>query len=101
MTTQTYIELSPRMRREMDIYEEHFKEWKKLNNMMNRIDKLVKEYMVNEGVDELRLNKFDLKMTHPSRQQLDQTLIPNIEDYKIEKRINLLSVEAKSPPQGL
>eukprot|EP00873_Tetraselmis_striata_P029491 jgi/Tetstr1/449755/TSEL_036821.t1 len=48
-------------------YVERFNEWKKLCNTMNRLDKIVKEYMI--------LNKIDY-----------------IEDEGVEKTVNMLTV---------
>ena len=62
---------------------------------MDRIDKALKKYMVENKVDYLDSDKCELIMTHPMRLILDQSLIEDIDQYKVRKAINLCTVNMK------
>jgi hypothetical protein len=85
-------ELPDKLRRELDQYIANYTEWKKMCNVMNRLDKAVKEYMILKEVDFIEGEGFQLSMAHPIRFMLDQSLIENLEQYKVKKAINVLTV---------
>ena len=92
MSNKVFDELPERLQREMRQYVERYNEWKKLCNLMNRLDTKVKEYMISQGVDFIEGRGFNMIMTHPDRWMLDQSLIEDIDKYKVCKRINSLTV---------
>ena len=92
MSRKVFDELPERLQREMRQYVERYNEWKKMCNLMNRLDAKVKEYMIGQDVDVVEGEGFYMSMAHPNRWILDQSLIENIDDYKVCKRINVLTV---------
>ena len=73
-------------------YVERFNEWKKICSVMNRLDAKVKEYMSSYDVDLIEGEGFCMSMAHPDRWMLDQSLIEDIDKYKICNKINVLTV---------
>eukprot|EP00873_Tetraselmis_striata_P036794 jgi/Tetstr1/457058/TSEL_043721.t1 len=86
-------ELPEKMQRELAQYVERFNKWKKLCNTMNRLDRTMKEYMIENKIDYIEDEGVQLSMAHPKRWMLDQSLIDNIDQYKVEKKINILTVD--------
>eukprot|EP00873_Tetraselmis_striata_P010369 jgi/Tetstr1/430633/TSEL_020426.t1 len=86
-------ELSPKIQRVLAQYVERFNEWKKLCNTMNRLDRTMKEYMINNEIDYIKDDGVQLSMAHPTRWMLDQSLIEDIDQNKVAKKINILTVD--------
>eukprot|EP00873_Tetraselmis_striata_P024809 jgi/Tetstr1/445073/TSEL_032878.t1 len=85
-------ELPPKIQRELAQYVERFNEWKKMCSVMNRLDKVLKEYMIGNNIDFIEDEGVRLSMAHPTRWMLDQSLIVDIDQYKVKKTINVLTV---------
>ena len=100
MSRKVFDELPDKVQRELLQYTARYNEWKKMCNLMKRLDKSVKDYMINEKVDLIEGPGFNMSMAHPSRWMLDQSLIENIEQYKVCKKINLLTVNVDASIVG-
>eukprot|EP00873_Tetraselmis_striata_P012356 jgi/Tetstr1/432620/TSEL_021989.t1 len=85
-------ELPEKIQRELAQYVERFNEWKKMCSVMNRLDKVLKEYMIGNNIDFIEDEGVRLSMAHPTRWMLDQSLIVDIDQYKVKKTINVLTV---------
>ena len=92
MSRQVFDELPDKMQRELQQYTARYTEWKKICSVMTRLDRSLKDYMINNGVDLIEGSGFNMSMAHPSRWMLDQSLIEDIDKYKVYKKINLLTV---------
>eukprot|EP00873_Tetraselmis_striata_P025927 jgi/Tetstr1/446191/TSEL_003591.t1 len=93
VTSSPADELPEKMQRELAQYVERFNEWKKMCNTMNRLDRTMKEYMIENKIDYIEDEGVQLSMAHPKRWMLDQSLIDDIDQYKVEKKINILTVD--------
>eukprot|EP00873_Tetraselmis_striata_P042713 jgi/Tetstr1/462977/TSEL_007923.t1 len=91
-------ELPPKIQRELAQYVERFNEWKKMCSVMNRLDKVLKEYMIGNNID--FIEDVRLSMAHPTRWMLDQSLIVDIDQYKVKKTINVLTVNVDEDQVG-
>mmetsp|Transcript_2403 Transcript_2403/g.6199 ORF Transcript_2403/g.6199 Transcript_2403/m.6199 type:complete len:284 (-) Transcript_2403:51-902(-) len=96
-------ELPPKIQRELAQYVERFNEWKKMCSVMNRLDKVLKEYMIGNNIDFIEDEGVRLSMAHPTRWMLDQSLIVDIDQYKVKKTINVLCprLPRQLRPEGL
>ena len=92
MIRKGFDELPERLQREMRQYVERYNEWKKIYSVMNRLDAKVMEYMISHVVDLIEGDGFCMSMTHPDRWMLNQSLIEDIDKYKVCKKINVLTV---------
>ena len=92
MSRRVFDELPERLQREMRQYVERYNEWKKICNVMNRLDAKVNEYMSSHDVDLIEGEWFCMSMAHPDRWMLDQSPIEDIDKYKVCKKINVLTV---------
>lgn len=95
MSRQNISDLPAPLQRDFVTYAENYVEWKNISNKMERIDKALKKYMADNKVDYLDSDKCELIMTHPMRLMLDQSLIEDIDQYKVRKPINLCTVNMK------
>eukprot|EP00873_Tetraselmis_striata_P024806 jgi/Tetstr1/445070/TSEL_032875.t1 len=93
-------ELPPKIQRELAQYVERFNEWKKMCSVMNRLDKVLKEYMIGNNIDFIEDEGVRLSMAHPTRWMLDQSLIVDIDQYKVKKTINVLTVNVDEDQVG-
>ncbi len=100
MSRHVFDDLPAKMQRELLQYTARYNEWKKICNVMNRLDRSVKDYMIKNGVDLIEGPGFNMSMTHPSRWMLDQSLIEDIDRYKVCKKINLLTVHEEAAIVG-
>eukprot|EP00873_Tetraselmis_striata_P003971 jgi/Tetstr1/424235/TSEL_001428.t1 len=89
-------EPSEKMQRELAQYVKGFNEWKKICNTMNRLDGTIKEYMINNEIDHTEDDGVQLSMSHPTRWMLDYSLIDDIDQYKVAKKINILTVNVNN-----
>lgn len=99
MANATTDDLPVPLQRDLVGYAAHFHEWKRMNNYMNRIDKALKDWMTHNNVDHLETNELTVHMTHPTRYIVDQSLIPDIHLYKVNKTINVCTVVPKMDPE--
>ena len=95
MATANAADLPGPLRRDLLTYAANYTEWKRLNNVMNRIDKALKDWMGNNKVDHVETNEMSAHMAHPTRYMLDQSLVPDIDRYKVEKAINVCTIIIK------
>ena len=96
MANATTADLPAALQRDLLTYAAHYNEWKRMNNFMNRIDKAFKDWMVNNNVDHFESNELTAHMTHPLRYAVDQSLIPDIDQYKVERPANVCTMIIKS-----
>ncbi len=92
MSRQVFDDLPAKMQRELLQYTARYNEWKNMCSVMNRLDAKVKVYMISHDVDVVEGEGFCMSMAHPDRWMLDQSLIEDINKYKVCKRINVLTV---------
>jgi hypothetical protein len=92
MATVSSSELPAHLERNLATFRKEFKEWKRMNNLMNPIDKRLKDYMISNNIDRLEGDGIVITMAHPTRFILDQTLIPNIDFFKRERLTNVATV---------
>ena len=95
MARLTIDDLPAVLQRDIVTYDKRFQEWKQLCSIMDRIDKAIKKYMIDNKVEFIETDALTLKMTQQIRHQLDQSLIENIDDYKVKKVVNTCSVFPK------
>eukprot|EP00873_Tetraselmis_striata_P029418 jgi/Tetstr1/449682/TSEL_036750.t1 len=89
-------ELPEKMQREFAQYVERFNEWKKMCNTMNRLDRTIKKYMIKNEIDYIEDEAVQLSMSHPTRLMLDHSLIDDIDQYNVAKKINILTVNVNN-----